>query len=52
VALVEAAEGLQDSPGHDLLYTSSDLSRLDFPDEISFFDVTPRAQNAMMYDTL
>jgi hypothetical protein len=40
------------SPGHDLLYTSSDLSRLDFPDEISFFDVTPRAQNAMMYDTL
>ena len=28
------------SPGHDLLYTSSDLSRLDFPDEISFFDVT------------
>ena len=25
------------SPGHDLLYTSSDLSRLDFPGEISFF---------------
>ena len=37
------------SPGHDLLYTSSDLSRLDFPDTISSFDIVPRAQNAMMY---
>ena len=52
IPLVLSCLGSLCSPGHDLLYTSSDLSRLDFPDEISFFDVTPRAQNAMMYDTM
>jgi hypothetical protein len=36
-------------PGHDLLYISSDLSRLDFAGQIPYFDKPEISQNMMIY---
>ncbi len=40
---------LPSKPGHGPLYTSSDLSRLDFSGEIPYFGEPKIAQNIMIY---
>ncbi len=40
---------LHDKPGHGPLYTSSDLSRLDFSGEKLIYHPSLKAQNVMVY---